>query len=600
MLTFNTFRTVLAAAILVFMLGGCSTVQPYTSPDRHDGPTPGDKIPAPPENISKSQPMQPAGSQIDDSLRLSSQPPDFKAPEPSISEEVRFSDADIEFIQQRLQEYENKFEHWLEISEMVQDTSLAQELTALETECVQKLETLLTGYNLLLNRMEMSAAISFDEQESVDPKEMQQLDIAFLESRCSELLATDISEKFVLIPETEPELSFAEAQDAIASLLEQGKYQEALFAYNRLAQDFPDQLPSLSTMYNYGLALQYTGQVEAAARLYKNMLASGELSIEPLSLQREIADLLLASGEITAAESSYDSILLTRESIDAEKRWAEEQLAFLRSVDPDSDEIIGYLKLLREFLTYDYRIFTPRLNEAAKNFAVEHAGSPTAVSAIRLRNFAADQVRLWFGRQMAKVDTLVAEKQFAAATDILKNMSRYYLPAELQAVLQKTFYEVAQSEIQENEMQQRIKQLELTEQWDAAVNLLDSQRYDIAISAFEALFGTEYEDKAKSKIQEAANQAAGQMRKEAASLFIRAGKTPDIEQKKQILVASYMLLNEIQTKYPQTDLLDKVQQNIAILEEQIERIDPELLQELQLKESPEMSADPSSLPGRPQ
>ena len=121
----------------------------------------------------------------------------------------------------------------------------------------------------------------------------------------------------------------------------------------------------------------------------------------------------------------------------------------------------------------------------------------------------------------------------------------------------------------------------MTEQWDAAVHLMDSQSFDEAIFAFEALMGTELEEKAKIKIVEAANLGAGQMRKEAASLFIRAGKTADIEVKKQLLVDSYQMLKEILVKFPQTDLLDKVHQNIAILEEQIRKIDPALLEELQ-------------------
>jgi hypothetical protein len=95
-------------------------------------------------------------------------------------------------------------------------------------------------------------------------------------------------------------------------------------------------------------------------------------------------------------------------------------------------------------------------------------------------------------------------KKFTEATDILKNMTNYYLPADLQAVVQKTYYEVAQAELQETEDQRRIQEMELTEQWDAAVLLMDSQRFDLAISAFELLMGTDYEEQATIKIVEAA------------------------------------------------------------------------------------------------
>ena len=46
---------------------------------------------------------------------------------------------------------------------------------------------------------------------------------------------------------------------------------------------------------------------------------------------------------------------------------------------------------------------------------------------------------------------------------------------------------MGQAEIQEIETQRRIQEMELTEQWDSALNLLDSQQYDASIKAFEAL-----------------------------------------------------------------------------------------------------------------
>jgi hypothetical protein len=53
------------------------------------------------------------------------------------------------------------------------------------------------------------------------------------------------------------------------------------------------------------------------------------------------------------------------------------------------------------------------------------------------------------------------------------------------------------------------------------------------------------------------------------------------------------MLKEILVKFPQTGLLDKVHQNIAILEEQIRKIDPALLEELQQED---LSATPDESP----
>lgn len=591
MLTFNTFNILAAAVVFSLLLAGCGA--------GHSGSPTAAKTATAPSRPAEQTPriQQPSDSgqvatETNETAQLADQGAIFSRRKPQDSVEIAVDQGYVEFVEQRLLHYETKFEQWLELSEMDLEDELAEELAAIEPECLRQMERILTGYSLLLERMRQNNTVSIARLATIDPKNMQQLDIAFLESRCGALLAMGTFGSFAFKPERTAEPSFEDVQKTIISLVDQGDYQEALLAYSNLAHSFPGQKPFPATRISYGTALQYTGQVEAAARHFSSLLESEELVVTPLSLQREIADLLLASGNVAAAESHYDALILTHESIDAEKIWAEEQLAFLRSYDPESEEMIAYLKLLREFQTYDYREYAPELNEKIKAFATEYVGSPVAVSALRLKTFATAQLKAWFGRQLVKIDALVAEKNFAAASDILKNMSRYYLPAELQAVVQKTYYEVAQAEIQEIETQRRIQEMELNEQWDAAVNLMDSQRYELAIYAFEALQGTEYEEKAKLKIIETANQAASQMRKEAAALFVRAGKTSDFGQKKELLLASHRLLTGIPVKFPQTELLDKVQQNISILEEQIQRFDPALLEELRQQDSGDSVAEP--------
>lgn len=595
MATSKGFTFIILSTVLVaIFLGGCAATPSETSSEMTGPPAPKS------QDFEQGQQSQTApsiqtGKDITPPPQVSLKESFLSSKESTQIKRVPVSYADAEFVQQRLNEYQIKLDQWLEISEVTDKSKLAEQLSTRGFECLQLLEWILTGYSSLLERMQQGETVSVDKTDTVDPKRMQQLDITFLESRCGEILAMETSVRPELTTEEEPQYSFDEAQEIIISHVENENFHEALLGYSNLPTDFPGQKPAIFTQLNYGLALQYTGQVEAAARHFNKMFDSGDLSVEPLSLQLEIADLLLASSNIDAAKSHYESFILAHRSIEAEKLWAMEQLAFLRSVDSESEDMLAYTKLLREFLIYDYRIHSVALNKKINTFATEHAGSPIAVSALRLKTFTIEQLNLWFGRQLVKIDSLVAEKKFTEATNILKNMTNYYLPADLQAVVQKTYYEVAQAELQETEDQRRIQEMELTEKWDAAVLLMDSQRFDLAISAFEILMGTDYEEQATIKIVEAANLAAGQMRKEAASLFIRAGKTQDIEKKKELLLDSHRILNEILVKFPQTDLLDKVHHNVAILEEQIRKIDPALLEEPQ-EESPAKMPDESPAP----
>jgi tetratricopeptide (TPR) repeat protein len=576
---------IVSTAIVALFLGGCASAPSKTGSEMAAPPAP--------ESHDFERAQQPQTQPPSETEKNISPPPQISFKDSVLSnkeseqiDRIPVSYADWEFVQQRLNAYQIKLDRWSETSEVADKSKLAEKLSAKGFECIQLMEWILTGYSSLLERMEQGETVHVDETDMVDPKKMQQLDITFLENRCSEVLAIDTSVQHELTTEEKLHYSFDEAQEIIISHVKNENFHEAILKYSYLSTNFPEQKPAILTRLNYGLALQYTGQVEAAARHFNKMLASDDLSVDPLNLQLEMADLLLASGEITAAESYYENFIRENKSIEAKKSWAMEQLTFLRSVDPESEDMLEYTKLLREFLVYDYKVHSVALNEKINTFATEHAGSPFAVSILRLKAFTIEQLNFWLGRQLVKIDSLVAENRFTEATDILKSMSQYYLPADLQAVVQKTYYEVGQAELQETENQRRVEEIELTEQWDTAVLLMDSQRYNLAIAAFEILLDTDFEEQAAIKIVATANLAAGQMRKEAASLFIRAGKTPDIENKKKLLLDSYGMLNEILVKFPQTDLLEKVYQNIAILEDQIRRIDPALLEEPQEENLP--------------
>ncbi|MDX1775592.1 MAG: hypothetical protein R3297_03325 [Desulfobulbales bacterium] len=572
MFTSNIFKSAILALIVAFLANGCSTTYPVQGPRTQAPPqTDQQKKQAAAKPQTQEQEPQKTPEETRDSAKISI----FKRSRSSQKKGIEVKQADIDYVRFRLQEYEDKYGEWLEISEFNQD----EQLLAHGSDCLQRVEKIISGYNLLLERMLQSDTVPYDKISTVDPRKMQQLDIAFLESRCSKLLTMDFPQQYELVPETVVDLSFNEAQEIIVSHAAQGNYREVVSAYDRLSLKFPDQKPLLSTQLLYGFALQYSGQIGAAAEHFNTLLAAGDFPVDPLSLRRIIADLLFASGNIAAAENHYNSIIGAYDSLGAEKIWAEEQLAFLRSVGHGSEEMAAYMKFMREFHMYDYKIHAPELNKAIDTFAADYAGSPAADRVLQLKKFADGRLQSWFNSELAKIDYLVAKQNHPDAADNLKNLTRYYLPADMQAVVQKTYYDVSRPDSRQDETLQEIRDIELTLQWEAAVKLLDSEQYDFAITAFEALLDTEYKEQAEMKIVEAANQAAGQMRKEAASLFIRAGKTQDHDQKKELLLASHRLLNEIPERYPQTDLLEKVKQNIDVLEVQIYRFDPSLLEE---------------------
>jgi hypothetical protein len=117
---------------------------------------------------------------------------------------------------------------------------------------------------------------------------------------------------------------------------------------------------------------------------------------------------------------------------------------------------------------------------------------------------------------------------------------------------------------------------ELQARYDQGVAALTAREYDKAIETFNGLLATPFADRARTRIDEAAGLAAQEDRRKAADLFVRANSTADQEKKKNLLLSSRKLLQDILVKYPQSGLADKVQRNLSGVERALKAIDPSL------------------------
>ena len=152
-------------------------------------------------------------------------------------------------------------------------------------------------------------------------------------------------------------------------------------------------------------------------------------------------------------------------------------------------------------------------------------------------------------------------------------------PDDLAARLAQVEAQLEETRQQARQVRFQLKEQQEVSQWQQAIELFERRDYDAAIIVFTGLLQGDYGLRAAEKLAEAANLAAAEMRRQAASLFVKARKIEDPEQKKEILMQSRERLLGLLAKYPQIDLLDKVKQNLQVLEEQIRKIDPDLLLE---------------------
>ena len=178
---------------------------------------------------------------------------------------------------------------------------------------------------------------------------------------------------------------------------------------------------------------------------------------------------------------------------------------------------------------------------------------------------------------MDEVDILVANDNYVQAKALLEQMLFDDLPAPVHETVKRSMDNLLFAEMKYLEAQQAIRDKAHSAQWDQAIVLLDSQKYDAAIKAFEELLNTEYDIPARSNMMKAAESAASEMRRKSASIFVKARRERDDDRKKELFRESWQILQEIMTKYPEVQLIDKVRQNLAIIEKHIELFDPSVL-----------------------
>lgn len=396
-------------------------------------------------------------------------------------------------------------------------------------------------------------------------------------SECRQLLSTGITLPSGRIGGMEADQVAAQLKRQVLSR----RFEEALVTFEKLLGISGYQQPSVDVLDVYVDALLRSGRVEEATEVYRQIVArlsKDESDVRLWRIQGGLADLLLVSGRQQEARKEYEQLVSSFADFAVENNKALLQLAFLENGGIGKREINDYLNILKGKMLYSDIQSALRLARATDDFQRRYPFSPVIKRVKEIQETIEKQMMTWTGEKLQKVDELIEQQRFDQARAVLKGLSVDQQPFAVQEVISKTMDDVVVAEARQQEQLNAARIRERLHQWTSATYLLDSRQFDQAINGYRLLFGTGMEGKARDKIQECMNAAANNNRKEAANLYIRATRTSDPEQKTDLLLASRQLLKDILDRYPQADLIDKVNQNLDVLESQIKKIDPDLLE----------------------
>jgi hypothetical protein len=120
---------------------------------------------------------------------------------------------------------------------------------------------------------------------------------------------------------------------------------------------------------------------------------------------------------------------------------------------------------------------------------------------------------------------------------------------------------------------QRPADMVVQKKWNQAEAAFRAAEYDKAITLYTALLNTSLDTQARRKMEKASLAAGQEARRKAANFFQRANSATDPETRKQHLLSSKMLLEDILQKYPLAGLDTKVKRNLSRVDKELSALD---------------------------
>ena len=482
----------------------------------------------------------------------------------------------LTLVDERIVAYENKIAAWEGIASQVDtfgmDEVLKQELQG----CRRILQDNLAAYNRLHDELiSEGAGQVVGTRVMEDLQEVQRRDIVLLETGCQQIIAS--SGRNILTGSRAKILKKLEQE--IGQSFSSGDYQQTVRLYEQVPPNDAEQLSAAAGLF-YGQALLKIGREKEAVDILKQLLQRMQQQSkleQEFALMRLIADINFGMNQYDSAFEDYRNIINRYAALGDNIDWARKQQSVIGARERKSEEVRDYAELMHDYLAYIPERDAYDVVIQAERFIAGYPDSPVLPTVNRILFESRDRAEAWFVSMLAQLEKLQQEKEYEEALQLLDTLPLQQIPLEKRENLRRLADELISAQFQQNEMQRLAREDALQESWAKGQQYLQAKEYDQAIAVLNTLLGTSYEEKARQSMDEIVQIAAREKRRKAAELFVRAGNSQDLKMKIKLLFESRDLLQEILAKYGRSDLVEKVRNNLARIDEELNRIDPALL-----------------------
>lgn len=479
-------------------------------------------------------------------------------------------------VNNRIYSYERKLEEWKKVEKkLTGGTSLPRDKTDRMRECQLQLQDILNGYHGLRSRLLQAGTVDAGLLPAGDSLlQLNQQDVDYLEGGCGRLLS-----ELEAAPTAAPVRPVG-PEPQIKTAYDNGEYDQILSLYGQLFRS-AGQPADTATDFLYAQALVKNHQETAALGVFTGLLDRvRQPGQEGLAFQvtQAIGDLSFGQGAYDEARRQYEEIVRIAVEQGRREEWAVQQLVALQPGGVSPEELREYSALLKNYLAFVPKRDGYAVVEQAAAFLRAFPGSRLAANAAFMQKSAREQADSWLNRGIQRIEAMAGERVPAegqATTDGTVPGTEAAPPAA-DAVATPAGTQTDAPAAAAPATDAGPPQEELQARYDQGMAALTAKEYDKAIETFNGLLATPLADQARTRIDEAAGLAAQEDRRKAADLFVRANSTSDQANKKDLLLTSRKLLQDILVKYPQAGLADKVQRNLSGVDRALKAIDPSL------------------------
>ncbi len=564
----------LAAALLLSgCMGGQKTIQPYTGSA---------------QSQAASGPQQAGGGSADQATYAR----DVLMPA-------------LSRINDRMTAYERKTQTWQELSTSMDFLTLSPDRVNQLTDCRLQADRLLSDYKQLHDQLLSDRAM--DTSPGLISRTLpavEKRDMSYLEGECNRLLLRSCSQSSF----GGSAAGAVSLEAAMAAALAAGEYDSVISDYQALSPG-PGEQPGVQLTYSYGVALLKSGRALEARRVFNDLLAAireqdhGQLQFTLIQL---LGDLDFGLRNYSEARNWYEEIEQVYAGSASRIVWARQQLALLDAAGMNREVVGSYASLLLSYLAYDPQRDGFTVVQQAQALQQQYPVSVVSTSVAELAVKANEDAEKWFAGLLERVDRLSDEQKNQEALLLIEQIPPDILPLDKQAVLNLKKNTLADSlssdsaepgSIQEEILQTTVpgqgigsdsgqpvgstdtgagyvQITDLQKTWDKGMADMQAKEYDRAIEGFSTLLNTSFGTRAGLQIEEASRLAARDNRKKAAELFVRANSATDPDTRRELLLSSRALLEDILRKYPRSGLDEKVRRNLSRIDQELASIEP--------------------------